>query len=346
MKFKGNFGELTLNINGTEATGAYQENGILKGVYINNTFKGQWENKGLVGLVEFTITNGTLQGNWKKGLEEGSMKGKWEGELYEEDYKDESSSFELFETEILDQIANSSTFEQLRKSLLNHLPLIKKVASNFSEFLDYYYSKHDVNTKFWKQINLDYGQIVCMNILLEADFEYDESFERYTNLSKSKAQEFIENQISYFPSFQNEEDDENAYARYDLDEVINDAAKYDDRFIDAVDYCRWHISFIIYHYLTYGIESLYEDNCENEDSLKEFSIWIQKIVGSYWFQDHSISEKLDDPWNEILSHTIKSIEIMANITVTDDDSIVKEAYREEGSEDFNAVMFIQSEFEF
>lgn len=26
MKFKGNFGGLTLNINGTEATGTYQEN--------------------------------------------------------------------------------------------------------------------------------------------------------------------------------------------------------------------------------------------------------------------------------------------------------------------------------
>ena len=30
MKFKGNFGELTLNINGTEATGSYQENGVFK----------------------------------------------------------------------------------------------------------------------------------------------------------------------------------------------------------------------------------------------------------------------------------------------------------------------------
>ena len=41
MKFKGNFGELTLNINGTQATGNYQENGILKGKFINKTFKGQ-----------------------------------------------------------------------------------------------------------------------------------------------------------------------------------------------------------------------------------------------------------------------------------------------------------------
>jgi len=41
MKFKGNFGGLTLNINGKEATGTYQENGTLKGGFINNTFKVQ-----------------------------------------------------------------------------------------------------------------------------------------------------------------------------------------------------------------------------------------------------------------------------------------------------------------
>ncbi len=92
MKFKGNFGELTLNINGTEATGTYQENGTLKGEFINNTFKGQWENKDLEGLVEFTITNDKLEGNWKKGLEPGPMKGKWEGSLIENKQTAENKS--------------------------------------------------------------------------------------------------------------------------------------------------------------------------------------------------------------------------------------------------------------
>jgi len=79
--FKGNFGELTLNINGTEANGNYQENSTLKGEFINNTFRGQWKNKDMEGLVEFTIRDNKLEGNWKKGLEPGQMKGKWEGKL-------------------------------------------------------------------------------------------------------------------------------------------------------------------------------------------------------------------------------------------------------------------------
>ena len=78
---KGNFGDLTLNINGTEATGSYEENGNLKGEFVKNTFKGQWENKGMKGLLKFKITDNKLEGNWKKGLEPGPMKGKWEGKL-------------------------------------------------------------------------------------------------------------------------------------------------------------------------------------------------------------------------------------------------------------------------
>jgi hypothetical protein len=35
MNFKGNFGELTLEILGTKAKGTYQENGTLNGEFIN-----------------------------------------------------------------------------------------------------------------------------------------------------------------------------------------------------------------------------------------------------------------------------------------------------------------------
>ena len=97
-KFKGNFGELILNVNGTEATGTFQKNGTLKGAFINNTFKGQWENKGLEGLIEFTITGDKLEGNWKKGLEPGSMKGKWEGEIIDNEMSLNPEHEDILET--------------------------------------------------------------------------------------------------------------------------------------------------------------------------------------------------------------------------------------------------------
>ncbi len=183
-----------------------------------------------------------------------------------------------------------------------------------------------------------------MNILHEEDIDYDESFEEYQDYTKTKAEEFISNRTLYFPSFKHNEDDD-AYAKYDLDKLIIDAAKFNNLFIDAKDYCSWHIAFIVYHYLTYGLTGLYDNNCENEESLHEFSIWVQKIVGIYWFEDHSISDKLEDYGNEILSHTIKILEIMANIS-TDDDSIVKEEYQLDDSQDFSAIKFIESEFRF
>lgn len=91
MKIKGNFGVLTLQIDGTVLTGKYQSNGKLKGDFLNNVFKGQWENKGMEGLIEFTITDNKLEGSWKKGLESGPMKGRWIGEIVEDNYEEENN---------------------------------------------------------------------------------------------------------------------------------------------------------------------------------------------------------------------------------------------------------------
>jgi hypothetical protein len=116
MKFKGNFGELTLNINGTEATGTYQENGTLKGEFVNNTFKGQWENQGMEGMVEFTIKDNKLEGNWKKGLEPGPMKGKWVGLLVTNENKSSIVNTNLTKAPseidlIIDSLKNNFLFQ-------------------------------------------------------------------------------------------------------------------------------------------------------------------------------------------------------------------------------------------
>lgn len=81
LKFKGNFGTLILSVSEHNASGVYQNGGELSGEFINNSFKGEWRNKGMEGLVQFTVIDGQLNGTWKKGLEKGPMKGKWQGTL-------------------------------------------------------------------------------------------------------------------------------------------------------------------------------------------------------------------------------------------------------------------------
>ena len=68
--FKGNFGflELTVDKSGN-ANGTYQKKGSLTGFFKNHKFSGSWLNQGIEGLVEFWVTDGILEGNWKKGME-------------------------------------------------------------------------------------------------------------------------------------------------------------------------------------------------------------------------------------------------------------------------------------
>tara|TARA_B100000767_G_scaffold57379_1_gene53095 strand:- start:606 stop:1853 length:1248 start_codon:yes stop_codon:yes gene_type:complete len=80
--FTGNFGTMELIIDDEgNAMGKYQKAATLEGTYIYNTFNGKWANKGMSGLVTFTVIDGKLSGNWKKGEEPGPMKSKWKGDL-------------------------------------------------------------------------------------------------------------------------------------------------------------------------------------------------------------------------------------------------------------------------
>ncbi|MDG1333777.1 MAG: hypothetical protein P8P74_15680 [Crocinitomicaceae bacterium] len=80
--FKGNFGTLLLTVDTDgKARGTYQKNGVLEGDWSENSFSGEWTNQGMEGLVRFTVSDGKLEGNWKKGKDVGAMKGRWKGDL-------------------------------------------------------------------------------------------------------------------------------------------------------------------------------------------------------------------------------------------------------------------------
>lgn len=82
MKFAGNFGTLNFTVESDgHAMGQYQDSGMLEGSFEDGTFEGEWKNKGMEGLIKFNVSDGILNGSWKKGLEPGAMRGKWKGEL-------------------------------------------------------------------------------------------------------------------------------------------------------------------------------------------------------------------------------------------------------------------------
>ena len=54
--------DLTIDEEG-KAAGSYQKKGTLSGIFKAQKFSGSWENKGLEGIVEFTISGGILEGN-------------------------------------------------------------------------------------------------------------------------------------------------------------------------------------------------------------------------------------------------------------------------------------------
>jgi hypothetical protein len=79
---KGNFGKMDFVFDEEgKASGSYQKSGSITGTFTHQRFQGTWQNKGLEGLVEFSITDGILEGNWKKGMEPGPMRSKWKGEV-------------------------------------------------------------------------------------------------------------------------------------------------------------------------------------------------------------------------------------------------------------------------
>ena len=92
---KGNFGKMDfVSDEEGKASGSYQKSGSITGTFTHQRFQGTWQNKGLEGLVEFSITDGVLEGNWKKGMEPGPMRSKWKGEVVSMEALEESENID------------------------------------------------------------------------------------------------------------------------------------------------------------------------------------------------------------------------------------------------------------
>ena len=80
-EYKCSFGIVKVTIDGDQCNGTYQKNGEFTGTIDGNIVKAKWNNEGQEGLIELNLSDDKLTGKWKQGLDEGPMRGKWEGSI-------------------------------------------------------------------------------------------------------------------------------------------------------------------------------------------------------------------------------------------------------------------------
>jgi hypothetical protein len=118
MDISGNYrtphGEMQLSTNGDIVTGSYAAKGAIKGELKGNILSGEWSNNGSIGLFEWEFgQDGNFKGKFKKGLEQGVLKGKWSGTRI-------SGEEELSPREIKDRDSASAYLDYLKHKTSNN----------------------------------------------------------------------------------------------------------------------------------------------------------------------------------------------------------------------------------
>tara|TARA_Y100000385_G_scaffold39678_1_gene36899 strand:+ start:54 stop:980 length:927 start_codon:yes stop_codon:yes gene_type:complete len=90
IDYKCSFGIVKITIDGDKCTGSYQKNGEFNGSIDGNIVKATWNNEGQEGLIVLDLSDDKLAGKWKKGLDDGPMRGKWNGVIVNSNENNES----------------------------------------------------------------------------------------------------------------------------------------------------------------------------------------------------------------------------------------------------------------
>ena len=108
-EYKCSFGIVKVTIDCDQCNGTYQKNGEFTGTIDGNIVKAKWNNEGQEGLIELDLSDDKLTGKWKQGLDEGPMRGKWQGVRF---YPQELTSFGSFLSD-----SDKKRFEEKEKEL-------------------------------------------------------------------------------------------------------------------------------------------------------------------------------------------------------------------------------------
>ena len=153
--FKGNFGtlELVVDDNGN-ASGTYQKGGTLSGTYKDGEFEGEWENKGMEGLVKFTVKEGRLNGKWKKGKDAGPMRGQWWGDQISADAPGKEAAAAKKANDLPDGWGTASAMA----ALIRHMMIAdKKVTdaemAHMRDAMEYYAEQDIPLREVWDEID-------------------------------------------------------------------------------------------------------------------------------------------------------------------------------------------------
>ena len=109
-EYKCSFGIVKVTIDGNQCNGTYQKNGEFTGTIDGNIVKAKWNNEGQEGLIELDLSDDKLTGKWKQGLDEGPMRGKWNGVIINTDEKNGTTD-KYDEVLSLDQIIEKIKIE-------------------------------------------------------------------------------------------------------------------------------------------------------------------------------------------------------------------------------------------
>ena len=118
-KYNSNQGEMHLEQTDNIVTGSYSLNGSINGLIENNKLKAIWKNGNHEGLLELEFNeDNSFAGKYKKGKEDGPMRGKWDGTIIsstsvssniENDVEIDIPSDDKFETKTEKKLSNQET---------------------------------------------------------------------------------------------------------------------------------------------------------------------------------------------------------------------------------------------
>jgi hypothetical protein len=145
-------GELTIIQNENKITATYQKNGVCNGEINGNIISGSWkntDNKGRTenGLFEWIFDpEGNFSGKYKIGIDEGSMRGKWDGTLKNNSNTDTIVIARHLEKEDLTYFGAEIAVQKLtitEASELIDLVEKNKLTTGENRFLSNYFDKPD-----------------------------------------------------------------------------------------------------------------------------------------------------------------------------------------------------------